>query len=87
MAQNRYNYDIGISRSNGPALLMTKEDHALTRTFKGRGKSTMIADAGLSARQRMVLDIKDIRENFGRKYNQGMLQMIEYAKTLPQYAK
>ncbi|WP_077611728.1 RHS repeat-associated core domain-containing protein [Clostridium sp. Marseille-P2415] len=87
VAQNRYNQDIGISRADGPALLMSKEDHALTRTFRGRGKAAMINDAGLTARQRMVLDIVDIRKNFGTKYNKGMLDMISYAKTLPQYSK
>ena len=66
---------------------MSKEDHALTRTFRGRGKMTMINDAGLTARQRMVLDIIDIREKFGTKYNKGMLEMINYAKKLPQYSK
>ena len=40
----------------------------------------MINDAGLTARQRMVLDIIDIREKFGTKYNKGMLEMINYAK-------
>lgn len=48
---------------------------------------TMINDAGLTARQRMVLDIIDIREKFGTKYNKGMLEMINYAKKLPQYSK
>ena len=66
---------------------MSKEDHALTRTFRGRGKAAMINDAGLTARQRMVLDIIDIRKNFGTKYNKGMQDMISYAKTLPQYSK
>ncbi|WP_394903735.1 hypothetical protein [Clostridium butyricum] len=66
---------------------MTKQDHATTRTFRGRGKRAMIIDDGLSARERMVLDIIDIRANFGRKYNKGMLEMIKYANTLPQYSK
>ena len=34
-------------------------------------------------RQRMVLDIIDIRKQFGTKYNKGMLEAIRYAKTLP----
>lgn len=48
---------------------------------------TMKTDAGLNARQRMVLDIIDIRQNFGCKYNAGMLEAIRYAKTLPEFAK
>ncbi|WP_199872952.1 hypothetical protein [Inediibacterium massiliense] len=47
----------------------------------------MINDAGLTARQRLTKGIVDIRKQFGRKYNEGMLQMIDYTKTLPQYSK
>ena len=47
----------------------------------------MRVDAGLSARQRMAKDIMNVRRNFGRKYNNGALEMIDYAKTLPEYAK
>lgn len=66
---------------------MTKEDHFLTRTYAGNGRMTLINDAQYTSRQRMYLDIVDIRKNFGTKYNQGMLDMIDYAKTLPQYAR
>jgi len=83
LPQNAFMEKIGISRNDGPALLMTKADHMLTRTFAGRGSSTMIRDAGLTARQRMCLDIINIRQNFGTKYNQGLLEAIKYAKTLP----
>ena len=68
MPQNAYNVnELGLTRDEGPALLMTKEDHAMTRTYRGRGKRTMINDKGFTARQRMVLDIIDVRENFGTK--------------------
>ena len=88
LPQNAYNVnELGMTRNEGPALLMTKEDHALTRTYRGRGKQTMISDKGLNARQRMVLDIISIRENFGTKYNEGLLDAIKYAKTLPQFQK
>lgn len=89
IAQNAYNKTIEISRNDGPAVLMSKSDNALTRTFRGKGKRTMIIviDDGLSARERMVLDIIDIRAKFSIKYNRGMLEMIKYAKILPQYAK
>ncbi|PLR77518.1 hypothetical protein CU633_09975 [Bacillus sp. V3-13] len=33
LAQNTYNKRIGISRDNGSAVLMSKQDHAKTRTF------------------------------------------------------
>lgn len=85
MPQNAYNNSIGLSRNDGPALLMPQSDHAQTRTFSGRGKGTMISDAGLNARQRLYLDVMDIRSKFGSKYNEGLLQMIKYAKSLPSY--
>ena len=87
MPQNAFDKTIGLSRNDGPALLMSKEDHALTRTFAGRGKATMIEDVGLSARQRMAKDLWDIKNQFGTKYNEGIKQMLEYAKTLPEFQK
>ncbi len=88
MPQNRFNEkNLNMSKNDGPALLMTKKDHALTRTYRGKGKHTMIVDEALNARQRMALDIKNIRDNFGTKYNEGMLEAIKYAKTLAQYQK
>lgn len=87
MPQNAFDKTIGLSRNDGPALLMSKEDHALTRTFAGRGKATMIEDVGLSARQRMAKDLWDIKNQFGTKYNEGIKQMLEYAKTLSEFQK
>lgn len=66
---------------------MSKEDHALTRTFAGKGKKTMTTDQGLNARERMALDIAEIRKNNGSKYNEGLLEAIDYAKTLPHFQK
>ena len=88
LPQNAYNQrELHLARNEGPAILMTKEDHAFTRTYKGKGKHTMISDEGLNARERMVLDIIDIRKNFGTKYNEGLLEAIKYAKTLPEFQK
>ncbi|MBQ2887201.1 MAG: hypothetical protein IJE43_26105, partial [Alphaproteobacteria bacterium] len=87
MPQYAYEKTVGISRNDGPALLMSKEDHALTRSFAGRGKATMIEDIGLSARQRMAKDLWDIKNKFGTKYNEGIKQMLEYTKTLPEFQK
>ena len=64
---------------------MSKIDHALTRTFAGRGKKTMRTDDGLTAMQRLELDIQDIRELFGSKYDEGIAELLAYAKTLPEY--
>ena len=89
MAQNAYNRTIDISRADGPAIGMTTADHESTRTYKGRGNGTMNRDgaAGLNARERMFLDIQDIRSKFGGKYRKGTLEAIKYAKSLPEYQK
>jgi hypothetical protein len=77
-----------IARNDGPALGMLIEDHKQTRTFAGRGGSVFRnKDKGLSARSRMARDVKDIRSKFGRKYNRGMLEMLQYAKTQKAYRK
>lgn len=47
----------------------------------------MKTDIELNARERMFLDLMDIRQNFGSKYNEGMKDAIKYAKTLSEYAK
>gem|GEM_PF-3938786 len=87
MAQNAYNKTIGVSRGDGPALGMLIEDHELTRTFSGRGARTMQKDAGMTAKQRMNADIRDIRTLFGNKYDRGIKEMRDYAKTLEKYKK
>ena len=87
MPQDAYNKTIGVSRNDGPALLMSREDHALTRSFAGRGKATMKEDIELSARQRMAKDLWDIKNKFGTKYNEGIKQMLEYIETLPEFQK
>ncbi|MGF1751958.1 hypothetical protein, partial [Vibrio cionasavignyae] len=85
MPQSAFNKTIGLSRSDGPAVGMTTADHALTRTYAGKGKKSMRVDAGLNPRQRLAKDIHDLRANFGRKYNKGSLEAIEYSKTLKEF--
>jgi hypothetical protein len=82
MPQNAYNRKKGISRNRGPAVLMTKKDHKLTRTFAGRGKATMKQDKGLNGRQRLAKDIWDMKKLFGRKYNKGLKQAVRYGQTI-----
>ncbi|HFK1764257.1 wall-associated protein [Bacillus wiedmannii] len=82
MPQNAYNKSIGVSRGKGPALLMTKADHKLTRSFAGKGKATMRIDKGLNARQRLARDVWDVKRQFGRKYNYGLKQTVSYGQKL-----
>jgi RHS repeat-associated protein len=83
--QNAFMRNLGSSRSDGPALGMTIEDHELTRTFAGRGASTMRSDIGLNARERMFKDIISIRRTFGSRYNEGIREMLRYSRTLPEF--
>ncbi|AIQ52728.1 hypothetical protein [Paenibacillus sp. FSL R7-0331] len=49
IAQNTFNKKIGISRDRGPAVLMSKTDHAKTRTFAGKGNKSMRDDTLLAS--------------------------------------
>ena len=83
--QNAFMRNLGSSRSDGPALGMTIEDHELTRTYAGRGAGTMRSDIGLNARERMFKDIISIRRTFGSRYNEGIREMLRYSRTLPEF--
>jgi hypothetical protein len=85
MQQNAANRLIGRSRADGPAVGMTHADHALTRTFRGRGRVTLRLERGPTSRQRLARDIRDMRTLFGKKYEQGIREMLEYARTLSEY--
>lgn len=89
MAQHAHNKRIGVSRRDGPALGMDVDDHALTRTLGGKGKRSMRVDGegNLSTRDRMAADIRDVRRLFGSKYDNGIREMLEYARTLPEYQR
>jgi hypothetical protein len=88
MPQNAYmEKTLGIHRNDGPAVLMTIEDHMETRTYGGKGKGTMRVDDGLGARSRLAQDIWDIRSRHGSNCNEALLKTINYAKTLPDFKK
>jgi hypothetical protein len=70
-----------LSREEGGALMMWFAEHALTRTFKWRGINTAQADAGLSFRQVLAMDIMDVRSIVGTRYNAGMLDLVRYYRT------
>ena len=43
------------------------------------------ADAALTPMQRLQNDIADVRSLFGTKYDTGIEQLLNYARTLPQF--
>lgn len=75
------------SRARGPALGMSIADHELTRTMGWRGAITNAAESTLTPRQRLSRDIADVRKLFGRKYDQGIRELLAYAKTLSVFRK
>ncbi len=88
MQQNAFNEDIGRTRSDGPALGMSTEDHAQTRTYRGKGCATHANEGNLEPINRLEQDVADIRKKFpDGRYEKGIQELIEYAKTLPEYSK
>jgi len=57
---------------------MTQEEHALTRTFGGRGFAKARAEAEMSFRDVLARDIRDVRGIVGSKYNEGLQKLIRY---------
>ena len=49
------------SEEKGGALVLTDEEHALTRTFRGKGAVTAQQDKGKSFRDVLATDIQDVR--------------------------
>lgn len=76
------------NHSQGPAIWMTKEDHALTGSFRSSNAAKQyrtiqkrLVEAGdnLGA---MMMDINDIRSKFGSKYDKAINEMMEYARKI-----
>jgi RHS repeat-associated protein len=51
--------------NEGGALVMTQAEHALTRTYGSKGIGTLRSDAGLSFRDVLATDIRDVRSIVG----------------------
>jgi hypothetical protein len=67
--------------SEGGALVLPEGEHLMTRTFAGKGSKTLVEDSALSFRQTLYKDMRDIRSQFGTRYNSGMSDLIKYYKS------
>jgi RHS repeat-associated protein len=67
-----------LGYNEGGALVMTQAEHAATRTYGARGATTLQSDAGLSFREVLSKDIRDVRSIVGPKYNEGLSDLIDY---------
>lgn len=73
---------------DGPAIKMSKGDHEKTKSY-GRGGSAReyqknqrrLIEQG-RYREAMENDIKDIRDNFGGKYDDAIEQALDYARCM-----
>ncbi len=66
------------SRAEGGALMLPHEEHVQTRTYGAAGRRTVKLEAGLSFREVLAHDIRDVRRIAGTKYNEGLLKLTEY---------
>lgn len=66
------------TRAEGGALVLPRSEHVLTRTFGGRGVATLRAVQGMSFRDVLARDMRDIRRLFGSKYDQGLHDLLQY---------
>ena len=75
-----------LSRSNGPAIAMRAADHKNTASFDNLpgAREYRAAQADLISkgrfREAIEMDIADIRAKFGSKYDDGIAEMVDYAK-------
>ncbi len=82
-----------LSRNDGPAIRMDKEDHRETascgnsreaREYRERQKE-LIDDGKFE--EAVNMDIEDIREKFGDKYDDAINEMLEYVEELKEVEK
>lgn len=82
-----------LDRNDGPAIKMDKEDHRETascgnsreaREYQARQKE--LIENG-KFREALQMDIDDIREKFGDKYDEAIAEMLEYVSKLEEEGK
>lgn len=83
----------GLERNDGPAIKMEKEDHRETascgNSSEAREYRTMqkkLVEEG-KFREALQMDIDDIREKFGDKYDDAIAEMLEYVDKLEEEGK
>jgi RHS repeat-associated protein len=72
-------------RNAGGAIMMTAEDHALTRTYKYKATPLKVTEANLSIEDIIRRDVADIKAHFGNRYDKGLDQMKDYYASLNIY--
>lgn len=82
-----------IERNDGPAIKMEKEDHRQTASCGNsreareyRAQQQELIEQG-KFREALQMDIDDIRDKFGDKYDDAIAEMLEYVDKLEQEGK
>lgn len=85
MPSNESSY---LDINDGPAIAMDYQDHKQTASWgrsreaqEYRAKQKELIDQG-KFREALQMDIDDIHDKFGTKYDEGINQMLEYCKEL-----
>lgn len=82
-----------LERNDGPAIKMEKEDHRQTASYGSsreareyRAVQKELIEQG-KFREAVEMDISDIREKFGNKYDTAIAEMLDYVKKLEMEGK
>lgn len=82
-----------LERDDGPAIKMEKEDHRQTASCGSsreakeyRERQKELIDKG-KFREALQMDINDIREKFGDKYDDAIAEMLAYVDELEEKGK
>jgi hypothetical protein len=79
-AQGAFKNVDGLTADNTPSIWMAKEDHRLTASWGNNPRADQYRTAQSAALQQgryqdaWMMDVKDVRSQFGEKYDRGILQ-------------
>lgn len=83
----------GLDRNDGPAIKMDKEDHRMTASCGNSAEANEyrqlqkeLIDNG-KFRDALQMDIDDIKDKFGNKYDNAIAEMLEYVNQLEKEGK
>lgn len=82
-----------LSRNDGPAIRMDKEDHRETASCGNSREAREYREAQKELidngkfEEALQMDIDDIREKFGDKYDKAIDEMLDYVKELKEAGK
>ncbi|MGG6229997.1 RHS repeat-associated core domain-containing protein [Tenacibaculum sp. SDUM215027] len=70
-----------LPRKDGIAVVMPKEEHAQTRTYKSKGRKTAAVDKNRAFKDVLADDLADLRKIGGSKYDDSIEKIIKEYET------